>query len=182
MDENLWVRRGTVSNVRRMLTLLTLSGTGREHQELSCGHTGRRVYQELREGAKPKVFISYSHKDKGKVHPIASYLIRSGWDVWLDERRLLGGDQIVPELGKAISDADYYIVFLSKSSVNSPYVQYELTNAITLQIEKNRPRVLPIKLDDSKVPTILGGSTHVVIQKVRFFKLFFTPKPIEIIS
>lgn len=135
-----------------------------EQQELSCGHKGRRIYRELREGGKPKVFISYSHKDKGKVNPIASSLIRVGWEVWVDERQLLGGDQIVSELGKAISDADYYIVFLSKDSVKSPYVQYELTNALTLQISRNRPRVIPVKLDEFSVPTILASFNYIKME------------------
>jgi hypothetical protein len=109
----------------------------------------------------PTVFISYSHTDKSKVDPIVTHLVRAGYNVWQDERRLFAGDALVPELSKAISEADFYLVFLSKNSVNSPYVQYELTNAMTLQITKNRPRVLPVRLDESEVPTILEGFMYI---------------------
>jgi hypothetical protein len=115
---------------------------------------------------RPSVFISYSHSDKNKIDPIVAYLVRAGCNVWQDERRLSVGDAVVPELSKAISEADFYLVFLSKNSVNSPYVQYELTNAMTLQITKNRPRVLPVRLDESEVPTILGGFMYIRMESV----------------
>lgn len=72
----------------------------------------------------PSIFISYSHKDKERIDPIISYLVRAGWNVWQDERRLLPGDQIMPQLSRAISEVDFYLVFLSKNSVNSPYVLF----------------------------------------------------------
>jgi len=84
-----------------------------------------------------KVFISYSHKDKEKVSLLASFLAREGLQTWLDVKELAGGQTIIEEISKAISESDIYIVCLSSNSVNSKWVNHELNTALTLEATKS---------------------------------------------
>lgn len=68
---------------------------------------------------KTTVFISYTHKERGKVLPLASYLSRLGLKVWMDTKELVGGQVIVHEISKAISNSDLYFVCLSVQKCNS---------------------------------------------------------------
>ena len=69
---------------------------------------------------RPRVFVSYSSKDKVFVRMLVADLQDMGLDVWFDESELDVGDSIVSKISTAIRDTNYLIVVLSKNSVASP--------------------------------------------------------------
>ncbi|MDQ4144704.1 MAG: toll/interleukin-1 receptor domain-containing protein [Actinomycetota bacterium] len=94
---------------------------------------------------------------------MASYLDRLGFEVWLDTKELTGGETLVEAISDAISKADVYVVGLSPSSTQSPWVRHELSVALTLETERGLPKVLPVLLAQTDVPSALTGRLYVDI-------------------
>ena len=77
---------------------------------------------------KLRVFLCHSSQDKPIVRELYQRLSAEGWiDPWLDEEKLLPGQDWHMEIEKAVETADAVIVCLSKNSVTKDgYVQREL--------------------------------------------------------
>jgi hypothetical protein len=83
------------------------------------------------------------------------YLSNSGCDIWLDEKKLLPGQDWDMEIKRAIHDADAVIVILSKNSVDKEgYVQKELKLALDTYEEKPEGAIylIPALLEECKIP------------------------------
>lgn len=103
----------------------------------------------------PKVFISYSSADRKDVEEIVQQLTSRGIEVWYDQWEIKISDSIVQKINDGISSADYLLVALSATSVKSHWVQAELSAATMLLVEKGIS-ILPVLLDDCKVPPLLA--------------------------
>ena len=112
----------------------------------------------------PKVFISYSSTDRKHVEEIAQKLKFRGIEVWYDQWEIVVGDSIVQKINDGISSADYLLVALSSASVKSHWVQEELSAATALLAEKGS-FILPVLLDDCKVPPLLAHRKYANYQK-----------------
>lgn len=108
-----------------------------------------------------RVFVSYSHRDKENVWPIASYLGRLGLKVWMDINEMVAGQKIINEISEAVSKADLYFVFLSNNSIKSNWVMHELNTAITLETTTGRPIVIPIVLEQCEFPICLRDRIYI---------------------
>ncbi|MEK7407591.1 MAG: toll/interleukin-1 receptor domain-containing protein, partial [Acidobacteriota bacterium] len=107
----------------------------------------------------PKVFISYAKEDRITVRRVYEALEKGGFSVWLDEERLLAGDQWEPEIDKAIEAAHFAIPCLSASSVTKVgFFQAELKRLLRRQElhPSGAAFVIPIRLDDCEVPREFG--------------------------
>lgn len=103
----------------------------------------------------PEVFLSYSHADRAKVALLASYLTRVGFKLWLDTEDLVAGDRLIERISSAIERADAYVVCLSPVAVASKWVNHELNTALTLEMARGRPKVLPVLLEAADLPSQL---------------------------
>lgn len=99
-----------------------------------------------------KVFISYSNHDKKFVNLLSSRLQSDGVSVWLDEKSLAVGDNIAERIKDAISKTDYFIVVLSKNSINSHWVNFELSVTILNEISTQQTVILPVLIEDCEIP------------------------------
>ncbi len=105
---------------------------------------------------KLRVFLCHAKEDKLIVHELYKQLNAEGWmDVWLDEVKLLPGQNWDMEIEKAVEAADAVIVCLSNNSVTKEgYVQAEMS--FILDIARTKPEetifVIPLRLDDCIVP------------------------------
>lgn len=68
------------------------------------------------------VFITHSHQDKPFVRKLASDLLANGIQVWVDEAEIKVGDSLIQKISNAITESDFVIAVLSKSSVESHWV------------------------------------------------------------
>jgi hypothetical protein len=109
----------------------------------------------------PKILVSYSHKDRDTVKLVASTLSRRGCDVWQDTDKLMGGDRIIPKISQALTETDFYLIFVSQDSVKSQYVIFELNMAISLYVRKGKPIIIPIILDGTPAPDMLEGMKYI---------------------
>jgi predicted peroxiredoxin len=97
-------------------------------------------------------FISHSTKDKPFVRKLAADLVSSGVRVWLDEQQILVGDSIPEKIAQGLAESDFFLIVTSRNSVDSQWVKKELNTALVQEIERRKVTVLPIKLDETRMP------------------------------
>jgi hypothetical protein len=103
-----------------------------------------------------RIFISYSSKDKAFVRKLTKRIESQGYIVWLDEKELIAGDYLPKKIGEAIEKSRVSIVIVSNNSLESGWVQHEISNALDHMI-KGKMRLIPILTQDVKLPPELGG-------------------------
>lgn len=93
-------------------------------------------------GHEPYLFVSYSHRDTALVYPILDTLYDHKYRLWYDESCETGND-FRDELKDKIEGCSGVILFVSESSMNSPFCGMEILCAK----EKNK-RIFPVYLGD----------------------------------
>ena len=106
------------------------------------------------------VFISYSHKDKSFVKMLANDLRYNGHTVWIDYAEVLVGDSLVEKIRDGIDSVDFVAAIISSISLSSQWVKKELDLASNREIDEKRVVVLPILLNDVKLPGFLKGKYY----------------------
>jgi cellulose biosynthesis protein BcsQ len=106
-----------------------------------------------------RVFLAHSSFDKPFVRDLYQKLKSEDWiDPWLDEDKLLPGQDWSREISKAVRESDVLLVCLSEKSVEKEgYIQRELKYALDATLEKPEGTIfiIPIRLDNCKVPSRL---------------------------
>lgn len=114
----------------------------------------------------PKVFISHASEDKARfVLGFGEKLRDKGIEAWVDEWEIKPGDSLIDKIfEEGINKADYFIIVLSKNSVNKAWVREELNVATIKRIEKNTT-IIPVVIDDPiEIPTALKHIVRVTIK------------------
>ena len=111
-----------------------------------------------------KVFISHTAADQPFVRRLAARLEKSHFQVWLDERDLVAGDPLPKSVSKALQAAKVILVVVSKSSVASKWLQYEL-NVATERMIKGECRVIPVVIDETPLPAEVIGLLYADCRK-----------------
>jgi hypothetical protein len=104
------------------------------------------------------IFLSHSSSDKSIVRLLANDLILCGHQIWLDERKLMAGDKLPDSLTQAINESATMLIFISKTSLNSSWVQYEMSIAL------QHIRVIPCIIGDIKnyeIPEDIANTVYV---------------------
>ena len=101
------------------------------------------------------LFICYSHADKEFVDKFATELVMNKARVWLDRWELNVGDSLIQRVQDAIGEADALLVVLSHASVNSEWCKRELSAATMRELNEKKVLVLPVVIDDCKIPLLL---------------------------
>ncbi len=106
-----------------------------------------------------RAFLCHSKDDKQEVRALYRRLLADGISPWLDEEKLLPGQEWQQEIPKAVRESDVVIVCLSRGSVDKEgYVQKEIKYALDVADEKPEGAIflIPLKLEDCKVPQRLS--------------------------
>lgn len=97
---------------------------------------------------KLKIFISYSRMDKSFKSKLVSRLrndphprYKNRYEIWIDTENLRGGQEWVEEIKRAIDRCDRFIFIASRTSVKSPYCQYEARLA-----RSEGKKIIPVKV------------------------------------
>jgi hypothetical protein len=97
-------------------------------------------------GEKPFVFASYAHKDGRLVFPELRALHEKGLRIWYDEG-IDPGNEWPEEIANALQRASFFIVFISRSAVESRNVKKEINFAL------NKGKLpLAIHIEDTELP------------------------------
>lgn len=97
-----------------------------------------------------KTFISHSSKDKEFVIQLASRLSKE--QVWFDMWDMDLGDVLSEKIEKGIDETKNFVIILSKNSINSAWVKYELNMAIIKFLEDEDYRLIIVRIDDTSIP------------------------------
>ena len=113
------------------------------------------------ENRKLKVFLCHSKADKAKVRELYRRLIADGFDAWLDEEKLMPGQDWDLEIRKAVRKAggcSYSLSLLNGSITKAGYVQKEIHFALDVADEQPEGAVfiIPARLEDCQVPSRFG--------------------------
>lgn len=138
--------------------------------------------------ATPKSFMSHASEDKPDyARPLSEALMTKGVEVWLDEWEMGPGDSLIQKIfSEGLSQTDAVVIILSAASIVKPWVQKELNVAAVKNIE-NAVRLIPVRVDSSKVPEVLRdlywidwhkeGSAEAVAQRIADVLFGVSKKP-----
>lgn len=107
----------------------------------------------------PKVFISYTWKNKKEVTKIVKMLREIGISIWIDEKDIAGGDNIYESMLRGIQECDIALLIISND--------YKLSNPATTELKtvwgeiiagKKKWKIL--KLDDVNPDEIFPFLNH----------------------
>jgi hypothetical protein len=109
---------------------------------------------------KKTIFISYSHKDVEAANRLLADLKEVDdadnpqLELFLDKESLLAGQDWKYVIDKAIKNTQYFVILLSKNSIESnTYVQEELKVAKEIATEHKESKIfiIPIRLDECQI-------------------------------
>ena len=83
---------------------------------------------EAYKGEEEYLFVSYSHRDCDKVYKVLDALHDMKYRIWYDESCEVGND-FRDELRERIRKSSGVLLFVSKSSMNSPFCGMEILTA-----------------------------------------------------
>lgn len=106
------------------------------------------------------IFLSHNINDKTFVRKLALDLECHGVRVWLDEAELRIGDSLIEKIRDGIDNVDYVAVILSPNSIQSRWVQKEIDVAMTMEINGEKLKVLPLMLEICELPGFLLGKFY----------------------
>ncbi len=105
-------------------------------------------------------FVSYSREDEDRVRILAKELENKGFDVWLDVLDIKPGEEWGKALEIAIKNAGAFLVVLTPSAANSPFVRNEITMA-----QDERLPVIPVKMDACDIPLQIRALQYIQYDK-----------------
>ena len=115
------------------------------------------------------IFISHSSGDQAFAGRLASELQLQGYKIWLEDRKILVGHNIVDEVYKGITNSKFVVVLLSKAACESELVKEVFTSARMMEIEQRRTVILPAKIEECEIPAPLNTKKYADFTKDRNF-------------
>ncbi len=104
---------------------------------------------------KPRIFISHAWEDKPLVLRLEAELIAAGAEVWVDHVGIRGGDNLPKRISDALEWCNTLLLVWSKAASESPWVELEWTNAISLNAA-----IIPCCLDGTRLPALLAHKVY----------------------
>jgi len=122
-----------------------------------------------------RIFLCHSSVDKPKVRKLYRKLQNQGFDPWLDEVNLIGGQDWKIEIPKALANSDAIIICLTKNSIDREgYIQKEIKFALdrALNMPEGQIFIIPVRFEECEAPASLGRYQRVdMFSKGGFEKL-----------
>ncbi len=105
-----------------------------------------------------RVFLCHASQDKPSVRSLYKQLKSNDVDPWLDEEKLIPGQNWRLEIPKAVRSSDVIVVCLSRNSISKEgFVQSEIKTALDVAAEKPEGTIfiIPLRLEECEVPESL---------------------------
>ncbi|MGY3975514.1 toll/interleukin-1 receptor domain-containing protein [Aeromonas mytilicola] len=106
------------------------------------------------------VFLSHNSKDKPWVRALAERLMADDVVVWLDEAEINIGDSLIDKIAEGIKEMKFVAAIISKNSVESSWVQKEISIAMSKEVAGRKVTVLPLVIDDCELPPSLSDKLY----------------------
>jgi hypothetical protein len=114
---------------------------------------------------RPRVFVAYVQEDAGAAERLFDDLEASGFDPWLDRRKLLPGQNWPRSIEEAISTSHFFLACFSHRSVKKKGgFQAEIRYALdcTQRIPLDEIFLIPVRLDACSVPLRIQSETQYI--------------------
>jgi hypothetical protein len=127
----------------------------------TSGATGRikfEVEPALRLSRPLRVFLCHSSDDKEPVRQLYNRLKMESVDPWLDEEKILPGQDWSLEIKRAVRESEIILACLSETSITKEgYVQKEIKLALDIADEKPEGSIflIPVRLEECDIPSRL---------------------------
>ena len=175
-----WIRR----SLQRSRSV-EIDGLGVFFRNDSGDITFEHSFQHSR---KARIFISYAREDSVAAERLFSELTSRGFAAWLDNHKLLPGQDWEQRIEDAIASADFFIACFSSRSVNKRGgFQAEIRHALHFasNVPLDEVYFIPVRLDDCQVPLRIQRETQYVdlfpewdAGFARLLEIIDLPKPI----
>ena len=105
-----------------------------------------------------RAFLCHATEDKPTVERLARALMAYGIDAFFDSWEICGGDSLRRKVDEGIKNCTHFIVVLSPTSVQKPWVNAELDAGFVADLA-DRVRLIPIRLGltAEQLPPLLSG-------------------------
>lgn len=123
---------------------------------------GNVVFQPT---GRAQVFIAYAKEDASEARKLYRGLKMHGLEPWMDEQKLLPGQNWPRAIERAIELSDYVLVCFSRRSVGKRgYFQAELRYALDVAayVPLDRIFLLPVRLSECEVPLEIARQTQYI--------------------
>jgi hypothetical protein len=112
-----------------------------------------------------RVFIGYASEDTNKAERLFKQLTAKGFAAWLDRRRLLPGQDWPQRIEDAVASSDFFIACFSTTSIRKKG-GFQTEVRLALECANRMPLddvfLIPVRLDDCRVPTRIQRETQYV--------------------
>lgn len=103
----------------------------------------------------PRVFVAYVHEDVSNAGRIFDNLVAAGFDPWMDQRKLLPGQNWTRAIRNALETSDFAVCCFSTHSIRKrggfqAEIRYAIESARRLPLGETF--LLPVRLDACPVP------------------------------
>lgn len=102
-----------------------------------------------------RVYVSYHNADQEYVRELANELMSHGHEVFFSGDAVRPGQDWESVLSDALKDADALLAIVSPTATDSKWLFTETGTAMAYFRERGRPVVIPVILDDAKIPSPL---------------------------
>lgn len=103
----------------------------------------------------PKVFVAYVQEDAAAAERMFDHLAASGFEPWIDRRRLLPGQNWPRSIEEAIDTSDFFLAcFSQKSAAKKGGFQAEIRYALDCmkRVPLDEIFLIPVRLEECPVP------------------------------
>lgn len=122
--------------------------------------TSQKAARHKRDKSRRIAFLSHSSLDKPFMRQLAADLTANHIDVWLDEQRIRVGDSIPEKVAQGLAESDFFLIGVSQHSIDSEWVKKELNGALVNEVQRRKVHILPLKLDDSHMPSAIADKKY----------------------
>ena len=108
-----------------------------------------------------QVFFAFSFKDIEFADWLAKMLQERGIRTWLATQEIKPRDDWQSKVKKSLKKSGYFLAIISNSSVKSYWTQWEFQMAIEREKKYKSPHVIPILIEDAKIPLYFDDRQYV---------------------
>lgn len=108
------------------------------------------------DGEQFDVFISYSRRDRKTVDKLLKRLRADGFQLWVDEEQIGGGDSLRKVIVNGILQSRHIIVCLSPAYLESKWTNFESAVTQALDPANQQRRLIPVKIAPVTIPAEYG--------------------------
>lgn len=115
-----------------------------------------------------RVFLAYAEEDRTQVRRLFTTLQKAGFEPWMDQERLLPGQNWPRAIERAIDLSEFFIgCFSQRSTAKRGYFQCELEYALGVasRVPAEEIFFVPVRLDECELP-------RQIVRKVQYVDLF----------